>query len=483
MDLLSARNDLGLHEYDGMVQDLSPSGVRASLARVGQGDAPQDSYDQALVNVHERRLRSWYGEQEVHRWNAQLHLQAIDLSGYDRAYAPAQQRTEAAALARALLPEAVDNAIASLDQLSSPGAQAALHTAEQMRNEAGEDALARLISHLRVAAHRGGTGALGPTRFMALVNAADGTDLGVDDLLAVCADERVRAAQMLTEAADRLRPGLDVRVAVNDLLASDDVDASDVLARARRLVEELTVFVEDNNLLTIRGGECDVAPAPMSSATSQAIMLWNGPFEQPAPSVFQFVLPTPDMDQVAAREWLQVFGEITLPAIAAHEAVPGHASHAQALRHVATPTRRALLSPAFIEGWAHYAEQLCVEHGFRAHDPRFRLGVALESLLRVARLQGLLRFHCENATLDQLTGMFQQEAFLARRSARAEAFRVTVDPMCGGYTLGKAALRMAHARGLKAAPSATGRDIHDHLLSLGAPPLGLLTSLPRPTTR
>jgi uncharacterized protein (DUF885 family) len=34
------------------------------------------------------------------------------------------------------------------------------------------------------------------------------------------------------------------------------------------------------------------------------------------------------------------------------------------LRRLTSEVRRTVLSSAFVEGWAHYAEELCVEEGF-----------------------------------------------------------------------------------------------------------------------
>ena len=81
-----------------------------------------------------------------------------------------------------------------------------------------------------------------------------------------------------------------------------------------------------------------------------------------------------------------MFSATTLPAITVHEVTPGHFAHGRMLRSLARgDVRRSLCSAAFVEGWAHYAEELMVEAGFRADDPRYALGVWIEALLRVTR--------------------------------------------------------------------------------------------------
>jgi hypothetical protein len=164
-----------------------------------------------------------------------------------------------------------------------------------------------------------------------------------------------------------------------------------------------------------------------------------------------------------------------LPAIVAHEATPGHYAHSRALRHVADDIRRSLHSPAFIEGWAHYAEELLLEEGFRADDPRFGIGVALEALIRVTRLAVAIGIHTNAMTLIDATARFTTHAYLPRSAARHEALRATYDPTYGHYTLGKLVIRQARdAARAHWADAYTHRRFHNAVLALGAPPLGIL---------
>ena len=88
-----------------------------------------------------------------------------------------------------------------------------------------------------------------------------------------------------------------------------------------------------------------------------------------------------------------MFSATTLPGITVHEVAPGHFSHGQALRRARGQVRRTLFSGAYVEGWAHYAEELCVEEGSLSDDPRFAVGVWLEALVRVTRLACALGVH------------------------------------------------------------------------------------------
>src|SRR6185312_13339483 len=94
MMIAEAREYVGLHRYDGVIQDLSPAGVRAGLARLG-GQPLDDPHDEAHLATFEQYLRACYGELELHRRNPLLHAAGLDVSSYDRAYAPEQERAAA----------------------------------------------------------------------------------------------------------------------------------------------------------------------------------------------------------------------------------------------------------------------------------------------------------------------------------------------------------------------------------------------------
>jgi hypothetical protein len=71
-----AREVVGRHEYDGVVQDLSPDGIRRALAALGgpaEVEPYDDPYDEALVAAAENALRVRFGELELHRVNPLWH--------------------------------------------------------------------------------------------------------------------------------------------------------------------------------------------------------------------------------------------------------------------------------------------------------------------------------------------------------------------------------------------------------------------------
>lgn len=491
LSVATVRESAGRHEYDGVVQDLSPAGVAQGLAALGPtstSSAPTvDDHDAALIRAHERAARITFGELELHRKNPLFHIMNADVSCYDRSYAPLEERTEAKRRHLAAWPAALDAAVNALDQVAAPVATALLPSAQGLAEAlpAGESparaAHHRFVRHLEGIADRSQHPAeLGAPALEALLNAAEATDVTLPTLRTEAEREEKRLHQLLAEALERLAPDeslTDSRRRVAEL-GRDHPASEAVIAEAQSLTNEVISWTRQSGLVPFSDGECRVGIAPASQRCAAAMMAWSAPGEREAPSWFYITPPSTDWSTQEQEAWLMMFSRTMLPAIVVHEVAPGHFTHSRALRHAASEVRRTLHSSAFIEGWAHYAEELALEEGFRSHDPRFAIGVALEGLLRVARLQCSIAVHSGEMPLAEAARYFTEHAFLEGPAARAEAERALFDPTYGRYTWGKLALRALRERARKTWGGAFSlRRFHTQVLELGAPPLGLLESV------
>ncbi|MFI7222576.1 DUF885 family protein [Nonomuraea angiospora] len=475
-----AREGGGRHEYDGRIQDLSPAGVRSGLARLGEGPLPADAHDAEHLQVFEESLRTQFGELELHRKNPLIHLSNLDLACYDRDYAPEEEREAAKAAHLALWPEAVDQAIASLDQVPAPVAQSLLAAtkglAAGVTDEAALKAHSLLVAHVERAAAEGDPdAALGGEALARLMGTAEGLPVDLGRLAERADAERDRLMGLLAESCAKLgerdRAPLDV---VRELV-KDHPDPDGVIEAARIGTEKAIAFTREKDLVPYHDGECLVGLAPESRRWAMAMMAWNSPGEPEGPSWYYITPPDPSWPKQDQEEWLEVFSHATLPAINVHEVAPGHFSHARALRRAGSDVRRLLQSLAFIEGWAHYAEELCVEEGFEPDDPRFEIGVWVEALLRVTRLACAIGVHTGQMTVEEGARRFESDTHLAGPAALSEARRATFDPTYGRYTWGKLLILDLRER----ARAEWGADFslqryHKALLDLGSPPLGLI---------
>ena len=482
LDVAGARESVGLHEYDGVLQDLSPEGVAHALARVGQGPREPDAHDEAHLAAFEEGLRAAFGPAALHRWNPLVHIGNLDLACYDRGYAPADERADARRRHLAGWPDAVDAAVEALDRVPAPVAGGLLPAARGLAAELAEPddgaalaAHARLVNHLEAAAATGPPGmALDGGTLAALMGGAEAMSVDLSRLGARADDEAVRLKGLLRDACARVDPGRPPDQVVATLTA--DYPPSDKVAEvAQALIDEASQFTAGRRLLGPVDGECLVGPAPESRRWAMAMMSWAAPYEEDSPSWYHVTPPDPSWPAEDQEEWMAVFSHTTLPAITVHEVTPGHFAHGRFLRRVQGDVRRGLYSAAFVEGWAHYAEELMVEEGFRAGDPRYAIGVCIEALVRVTRLRCAIGLHTGAMTMDEAVAAFERDAFLRGPAARSEAGRAAYDPTYGRYTWGKLEILDLRDQAVAAWGNRYSHlRFHEALLGLGAPPLGLI---------
>jgi hypothetical protein len=484
------REYCGRHEYDGKIQDLSPAGVTRGLSELASADATgpalPDAHDEAHLAAFARRAQVSLGELELHRRSPALHLGALDLACYDREYAPAAERDEARLAHLRAWPAAADAAVTALDQVSAPVAAA---LAGGIRGLAagipagapGPDraaalaAHARLVEHLDRAAATGSPDAsLGGSALAALMGSAEAVTVDLGRLAEQADAERDRLRSLLAESCAQVDPGRPALEVARELVR-DHPDADGVLEAARVWTKRVIDFTRDRDLVPYHDGECLVGLAPESRRWAMAMMSPATPGEPDGASWYHITPPDPSWPAQEAAEWLEVFSATTLPGITAHEVAPGHFSHGRAIRRAPTEVRRILQSEAFVEGWAHYAEELCVEEGFCADDPRFAIGVWLEALVRVTRLACAIGLHTAGMTVAEGARRFEADTHLAGPAALSEAARATFDPTYGRYTWGKLEIMALRAQAQREWGAGFSlRRFHAALLELGSPPLGLI---------
>jgi uncharacterized protein (DUF885 family) len=321
---------------------------------------------------------------------------------------------------------------------------------------------------------------LGRERFEKKLRLEEGLNFSADRLLTIALRELHDVQEEFRSAASKLH-GNDVQAAWRAATAHHP-GPGEVVKAAQEQVKELEQFLRRQSIVTVPDGEpVIVAPTPEFYRWTFASMWTPGPFES-KPSRAYYYLTDADRSWPAERqeEHLRYFNFPILWHISIHEVYPGHFLHFQHLRNVGSKVRKSVFfGPAsFIEGWAHYCEQMMVEAGFRRQEPEIKLGQLAEALVRLARFVVCIRLHCEDMSVEQGMRFFRDEAFLEEGTARREAERGTFDPTYLVYSVGKL-MMLKLRRDYKEQEGArySLRAFHDAVLSQGCAPFSAMRRL------
>ena len=505
---------LGLHLYDGRTGDFTQVAIDAwgrtlgvwerRLAAVDvRGLSPQAALDVALVTqtIASERFR-WQVLRE-HERNPITGSWPLDVTGYlKRNYAPLDERARALASHLEDVPLFLEIAREHLrGPLPLPMVETAkdifagyeaFYTTDLPREvsrvtdaatrerclaaaRAATDAVREYLAFLDDAQGRATADfAIGEANFVAMLRTGEMVDISLDRLLALGEAELARLTDDVRTTAARIDGAADPRVVMAQL-GRNHPTAAALIAETRAMLDGLRQFLIDRAIVTVPP---DVRPlveeTPPFSRWAFAMMDTAGAFEPVATESYYYVTP-PEADWPAERkeEWLSKFDYATLKAVSIHEAYPGHFVHFMHVRRAPSMAAKVLTSYSFVEGWAHYTEEMMLEAGVDP-DPRFRLAYLGEALVRQVRYLAAIRMHARGLPLDAVVKMFEEQAFMEPLPARKEAVRGTFDPGYLNYTLGKFLVRRLRDDYRSERGAAfTLREFHDRLIGLGAPPVPL----------
>jgi uncharacterized protein (DUF885 family) len=514
---------LGKHEYDGLVPDWSDAQVGHRLDElravsedlaVLAGLSWEQDIDRTtlLYRIHEEIFR-WEELQEPLR-NPMAWIYALDPDLYlKRSYATLDRRAAAAirllehaapfltqarrrlepVLATTICEWSIRAATGLADMIAVevPEAFAALADAPDhagMHSEL-EAAARRAATELRDFAawletdslpRSGEVHAIGRDHLEELLRLSEIVEMSLEELLAIAEDDLERNLAAFVETAAGINEELDPREVYEQYVASRHAARGELVAATEAMLEEIRAFLVDEDIVTIPSEvRARVAATPSHLRWAFAMMDTPGPYETEATEAYYYVTPCEDSwTDEEAEAWLRTLNTFALEDISIHEAYPGHYVHFLHYQSAPTEVSKRLASYALSEGWAHYAEQMMWEEGFREGDPRFRLAQLSEALVRNCRFVCAIRIHAYGMTVDEATQFFVDNAFYEELAARKEAERGTFDPGYFSYTLGKLEiLRVREQYREQQGSDYSLKAFHDRVLAWGAPPIGLLHEL------
>jgi uncharacterized protein (DUF885 family) len=505
---------LGLHLYDGRAGEYAQPAIDAWLrtldgwtrrfAALDPGArAGQAAHDAALIELTIEQERFRWETLREHERNPLSWSGALDVTPYlKRNYAPLDERLRAMTSHMEDIPRVLEEARAHLREPLAPplvetaldvfGGYLSFYTGDLPRQagDAGDTKLKRRFETATSAAvealkaFRGfleecraraaGDFAIGEAAFAAMLRTGEMVDVPLDRLLAIGEAELARLSEDLGATAARIDPSAHPRE-VMATLASKHPTEETLIPEARALLDGLRQFLIDWAIVTV---PADVRPlveeTPPFNRWAFAMMDTAGPFEEVANESYYYVTPPePEWPPERRQEWLTKFDYATLKDVSIHEAYPGHFIHFMHIRRAPSVVAKVLTSYSFVEGWAHYCEEMMLEAGVDP-SPQFRLAYLAEALVRQVRYLAAIRMHTQGMTVDQAMRMFIDHAYMEPLTARKEAVRGTFDPGYLNYTLGKYMMRRLRDdyRAERGAAFSL-REFHDGLIGLGAPPVPL----------
>ena len=216
---------------------------------------------------------------------------------------------------------------------------------------------------------------------------------------------------------------------------------------------------------------------PFLRATTTASMDIPGPFEKVATEAYyNMTLPDPKWPAKDVAEFMTQWYYAAITNVSVHEVWPGHYLQFLYAQGRFRPTSaRSSAPPRNSEGWAHYCEQMVIDEGFHADDPRYRLAQIQDALLRDARFIAGIRMHTKGMTVAEAEELFVKEGYQPRPVARSESKRGTSDPTYGYYTMGKLMiLKLRDDYKAKQGAQYSLQAFHDTFIRLGPLPLPLI---------
>ena len=322
--------------------------------------------------------------------------------------------------------------------------------------------------------------AIGPENYLNLLKWGEMVELSLEQLLEIGQADLRRNQEALRRVCEEIAPGVPVAQTIARVGAEHPAN-DQIVPTTRAYMESIRRYLTEANLIDVPPGlNCIVAETPPFMRWIFADMETPGPFETVATEAHFYITPAnPDWPLAQQEEWLSRFNHYVIQVFSLHEAYPGHYLQHLHARQSHSLVARNLTSYSFIEGWAHYCEQMMLEEGYGREDgptyAKLRLAQLEEALVRDCRFMCSLGLHTQGWTVEQALKFYQDNAWLEEATARKEALRSTFDPAGLNYTLGKLLFY-----GLRADYEAQQgsefnlREFHNRCLAYGMPPVGLL---------
>lgn len=511
----------GIHDHDGRLDDFTATGIASEIHELKRDAATLRAFDAAKLTPDERVdqrillgvIDGWLLEQEtLQNWrrNPMLYASALadgvhNLMTMASDPAPARMRWIISKLRAVptLLGAARQNVINPPRLFAERGA-AMMRGARDMLGKdldlafaaepnaalrdslrkAADAAIPRIDDYVRyleqqIIPKANGDFTIGAANLSRRYLAEELIDTPLATMVSIGERELAKSQAEFRAAAAKVTPGKDP-IAVWQDVRRDHPKMGGVVAATKVVVDSLSAFVARKGIATLPPNERVIVQPAQPFDLGFASMHASPPLERtPVKSIYYITDAQPGLSPAEQEAWLERYNYASLSNTSAHEAMPGHWLHSTYMRQTPGKVRRIWigLNPfpqpsSGQDGWAHYAEQMVLDEGYRNSDPKLRLAQLSDALTRICRMLSGIKLHTKQWTLADAQRCFEQDAYVAAPAAKREAERGTYDPTYGGYFLGKRGILKLRADYQKQQGAKFSlREFHERIMKNGIAPI------------
>jgi uncharacterized protein (DUF885 family) len=271
--------------------------------------------------------------------------------------------------------------------------------------------------------------------------------------------------------AARIAPNKSVEEVIEMIEKNAPKTFEEALNATRKAMEEARHFIIKNNIATVYEEDkliVEETPAFMAPLIPFAAMMMPSRFDKPMIGVYIVTRPK-DIANLGSH-----LNHASIRNTAVHEAFPGHflqgaTSNRSSLVHILADGIET------VEGWAHYCEQMMIEHGY-VTSLESKLIQINDVIWRAVRIIVDVELSRGEMSFDEAVNMLVKEVGMSREGAIAEVRRYTQTPCYAlSYLLGKhLILQLREETKQKMGTKYNEKFFHDTITANGYLPISLL---------
>jgi len=312
--------------------------------------------------------------------------------------------------------------------------------------------------------------ALGKEKFEKLIQLR-GLGMTSEEILQLGAKYLKELKEERTRIAAQIDPDKSAKEVIKTIEKNAPKTFEEALNTTRKAMEEAKQFIIKNNIATVCEEDkliVEETPGFLAPLIPFAAMMMPSRFDKPMIGVYVVTRPK-DIANLGSH-----LNYASIRNTAVHEAFPGHflqgaISNRSSLIHMLAEGIET------VEGWAHYCEQMMMEHGY-VTDLESKLIQINDVIWRAVRIIVDVKLSRGEMSFDEAVDMLLKEVGMSREGAIAEVRRYTQTPSYAlSYLLGKhLILQLREEVKQKMGAKYSEKIFHDTITANGYLPISLL---------